>query len=298
MKTVKMKLIEEIAQENMKTRFVDNPNRGFVIGFGSNADIQMVSWIMGRSEPSQNRVYAISEDEHRSPTLKTEEHVKSGQDMSNRLYTVMAEHKDLHVVSNGIQTDQGIIKAVYEPGIIRHGNIFDVLQGWQCENDYPIFTPRITGYFDISSARKVFEAYGTTEAFFSVIAPEPEAKAKWKTIQDQWVEPGKRPNESELNKIESITGLNHKKFPSNHSFYQRALPLGFGYCVTTYKPGSKDLDAFEGEPFLVPMGQTIEDTMQAFWNTLDERWRVSVGGKTIDMMHESKIAKPINKHLM
>ncbi|MCX6706785.1 MAG: hypothetical protein NT001_01445, partial [Candidatus Woesearchaeota archaeon] len=60
------------------------------------------------------------------------------------------------------------------------------------------------------------------------------------------------------------------------------LKPGYGYCITTYNPGSVQLNTFEGEPFIVPVRGNTEEVMERFWNSLEPKWRVALCGKSIE----------------
>ncbi len=61
------------------------------------------------------------------------------------------------------------------------------------------------------------------------------------------------------------------------------VQAGFGYCLTTYKQDNpQELASFEGEPFLVPIKTSLEETMEIYWEHLDPDWRVAIAGKRID----------------
>jgi len=60
--------IVDIAERNLNERFVQNPCRGIVLGLGEREGAVQLSWIMGRSPNSQNRVY-VANGHH---ILKTE----------------------------------------------------------------------------------------------------------------------------------------------------------------------------------------------------------------------------------
>jgi IMP cyclohydrolase len=98
----------------------------------------MISWIMGRSENSRNRVYSHDGKgrvftEAADPSKMT--------DPSLIIYNAMVEVNGTFVVSNGVQTDL-VHSITNEIGwsMLEHG--------YKYEPDAPNFTPRITGLYN------------------------------------------------------------------------------------------------------------------------------------------------------
>lgn len=60
------------------------------------------------------------------------------------------------------------------------------------------------------------------------------------------------------------------------------LSPGFGYCVTTYSGDGNPLPAFRGDPYLLPLGRSMREVADAFWQTLNPEHRVSLAVKFID----------------
>ncbi len=267
--------LEDLAQKNMETRFVDNPCRGIVLGLCHENGKQMqIYWIMGRSENSQNRIF-VGEN----GILRTEAADPSKvKDPSLIIYNAMRfnGYNGAHVVSNGDQTDTLYdgFKHRCKPGRFRKA-----LAKRYCEPDAPVFTPRISGYQHPASANMVF---------LSILKADQAAK-------EAWLEKGKE------------SGYNPNEFPTARYFFESPVSRGFGYCLTTYKEGtSKTLDSFEGEPFIVPLKGSLEEAMGSFWNRLEQQWRVSLGGVEFSgnpsrrinqpyTLHETRYAKPINR---
>ena len=112
------------------------PGRGIIIGMTPDGrNIVQVYWIMGRSENSRNRVF-----EYNGTTLRTRAFDESKlTDPSLVIYNAMKVCKDVHIVTNGDQTDtvQDFIEA---------GESFkEALDTREFEPDEPNFTPRISG---------------------------------------------------------------------------------------------------------------------------------------------------------
>ena len=296
-----MMSVKEQMQKNIETRFVDNPCRGIIVGRLQSKDLVQLAWIMGRSDNSKNRVYV----KQRGMLMTTAADPKKVEDPSLIIYTVMRQMTEVegaqpvhHIVSNGDQTDS-IIEYFRDTGMLFFSAqiFYDALSRRFCEPDPSTFTPRITGYQSLYSPDKVF---------MSVLAPEPAAKELWIAAEatsglkiDDFRSPGKKESEArkEYNdEIASRSGLDYTRFPTIRKFYELPLQNGTGYCLTTYKEGnSKGLDAFVGDPFLVPIvGNSVEDVMNYFWEKLEPEWKVAMGGK---QMNDTRmyIAEPINR---
>lgn len=289
------------AEENLKIKLVDNPCRGVATGNSTkNSKIQL-SWIMGRSPNSQNRVYTID------GTRMFTEAADSSQveDPSLIIYNAMDSNR-IHlstysegkfVVSNGAQTDT-IINKFNEPVPFYNGFKAGVYEHF-CEPDEPIFTPRISAIQD---------AYQPLAHVMAIQKANPDAKNFWISIKKMYclspeyyierVEGDKKlAKELYLNEMKRLTGLNPFAFPTVTEFYDCAPRDGIGLCVTTYDPNdSKHLPSFSGSPFEIPMEGELEDIMQNVWNHLEPQWRVALGGREIFPDGNYRFAEPINIH--
>ena len=72
-------------------------------------------------------------------------------------------------------------------------------------------------------------------------------------------------------------------------FLYDSVPLGYGYCLTTYQGNKDPLPSFEGEPFLVPLSGGADSILEQYWNTLDSKTKISLAVKTIDSRSQSSI---------
>lgn len=280
--------------DDISSRLTDNPCRGIVFGLDDKAQQVQLAWIMGRSKNSQNRIYVVD-----GTTLRTEPADPSKvEDPSLILYNAMRSYNTAHVVSNGNHTDTAInyFSKISSPERIRKGHFFKSLRDRRCEPDAPVFTPRIIGYQDSRVPEKVF---------MSILSPDYLTKVFWKHAEkssglkkDNFRKPGLKESEiMELynTEIGRLAQLDHHKFLTKTRKYALKVNPGTGYCLTTYKPGHETLDAFEGNPFIVPLKGSIEDIMNTFWNALEPQWRVSLEGKLIDG-GKVIMAEPINKN--
>ncbi|MBN2882744.1 MAG: IMP cyclohydrolase [Clostridia bacterium] len=112
------------------------PGRGIVIGMTPDGrNIVQIYWIMGRSENSRNRVF-----EYNGITLRTRAFEESKlTDPSLVIYNAMRVCNDMHIVTNGDQTD-----TVYD--FVQAGEGFkEALDTREFEPDEPNYTPRISG---------------------------------------------------------------------------------------------------------------------------------------------------------
>jgi IMP cyclohydrolase len=275
--------LKDKAQRNWE-HFLDNPCRGIVLGLNEVSKQIQISWIMGRSSNSQNRLYVVENN-----ILKTEVADESKvEDPRLIIYNAMKSIDNHHVVSNGVQTDS----------IIEKGDFFGELKNYHCEPDAPTFTPRISGYqYD-------FDHY---EICLSVLKADPFAKECWIETEkrarvsglkrEDFAKKGmsqRQINDAYLDEIDLKAILNRNRFPTIRNEFTRDIKAGYGYCITTYMPGSKELDSFQGEPLLFPMNGSLEKIMEMFWMSLEPEWKVSLGGREVNQK-PIRYAKPINK---
>ncbi len=58
---------------------------------------------------------------------------------------------------------------------------------------------------------------------------------------------------------------------------------GFGHCITTYEGDGDPLPPFRGEPILMPLLGEPMEIMEAYWGALNEKYRVSLAMKIIEI---------------
>ena len=135
MNVYKIDFIEELLEKNAY------PGRGIVIGKSEDAKCAVFAYfIMGRSENSRNRVFAL-----RDGSLYTEPHDYSKvSDPSLIIYSAVRNIDNKIVVTNGDQTDT-IYDAIAAGGDMRSG-----LRTREFEPDAPNLTPRISGVLEFS----------------------------------------------------------------------------------------------------------------------------------------------------
>lgn len=287
-----MAVLNETVQRKMQEHLKDNPCRGIVLGLGTNGTQMQISWIMGRSPPSQNRTYSVHDDLMEAKVQDTSQ--VAGWLIPLIEYHAMRSYDGIHIVSNGNQTDtaiEGVKAAVHSTSLPMPEHFFKALESRYCEPDPTIFTARISGYQDFRFQDRLA---------ISVISADPEAKAHWVEVEKIANAGGiKKADFKDVNEyfdiIDRIAGINRNSFPSLRKRYNLDLNPSLGYMVTTYMPGSKELPPFTGEPLLVPIRSTLEESMQNFWDSLEPAWRVAVGGREITRDDSVRYAKPISK---
>lgn len=151
------------------------PGRGLIIGRNGQGDWTLVYWIMGRSENSRNRQFAVD-----GGTLRTRAHDPSRVvDPSLIIYEAMLELPGVQLVSNGDQT-----RTIHDA--LARGSSFEAALGTRAhEPDAPHYTPRISGMLDLRGPEpsvrlsilraSPFDPSATDRMFFHVAAPAPGA---------------------------------------------------------------------------------------------------------------------------
>jgi IMP cyclohydrolase len=77
--------------------------------------------------------------------------------------------------------------------------------------------------------------------------------------------------------------------------YETPIP-GIGHCVTTYREDGDPLPAFEGEPYVLELGDDVDEVAERYWEMLNEDNRVSLLAKFIDAETDTHRIRIINKH--
>ncbi len=116
------------------------PGRGIILGINEQGKGVLAYFIMGRSENSKNRIFALRKD----GSLKTKAFDKSKlKDPSLIIYSPFRTFEDKLIVSNGDQTD-----TIYN--CLEDGGTFEqALATREFEPDAPNFTPRISGIVNL-----------------------------------------------------------------------------------------------------------------------------------------------------
>ena len=117
------------------------PGRGLIIGRSAVGDTWfLLYWIMGRSESSRNRRFAIE-----GPVLRTEPVDPARLDAPELIiYPAMLELPGTYIVANGDQS-----RTIYDA--LRGGGTFEAaLATREREPDAPNYTPRISGMLELN----------------------------------------------------------------------------------------------------------------------------------------------------
>ena len=88
----------------------------------------------------------------------------------------------------------------------------------------------------------------------------------------------------------SIIKRNHTGNTDYHFYRYSNIPLGVGYCITTYTSDGDPLPSFQGEPILLPLNGNADEIADTYWNELDKDNRISLG------LRFNNIVKIINKY--
>jgi len=128
------------------------PGRGLIIGRSADADADadadawfLLYWIMGRSESSRNRRFAIE-----GPVLRTEPVDHAKLDAPELIiYPAMLELPGTYIVANGDQS-----RTVYD-ALLGGGTFEAALATREREPDAPNYTPRISGMLDLNGSPAV-----------------------------------------------------------------------------------------------------------------------------------------------
>ena len=142
-----MNALSETAAQNLENlRSNPYPGRAIIIGTDEKGNGVQIYWIMGRSESSRNRFFAVDEE---TITVEAIDRAKV-KDPELTLYTAMMQVNEYFVVSNGSQTAPLMHALRTGMGHLLE-NFADGLKGFEFEPDIPNFTPRISGLYIPSS---------------------------------------------------------------------------------------------------------------------------------------------------
>ncbi|NLM75900.1 MAG: inosine monophosphate cyclohydrolase [Clostridiaceae bacterium] len=82
----------------------------------------------------------------------------------------------------------------------------------------------------------------------------------------------------------------------NFFHYEDAIP-GFGHCIHTYKENGDVLPSFDGEPYLMPVYNTLDQNIEKYWDMLNEENIISLLVKIIDVKTGKFELKIKNKNI-
>lgn len=72
--------------------------------------------------------------------------------------------------------------------------------------------------------------------------------------------------------------------------------LGLGHCIHTYERDGEPLPSFSGEPYLMPIPDSAEETLVKYWELLNPDNRISILVKTIEIKTGNIEIKIKNHH--
>ena len=91
----------------------------------------------------------------------------------------------------------------------------------------------------------------------------------------------------------ALSRITKSDFSVEHSthFYYRynKIPPGYGYCITTYMGNGNLLQAFEGDPLLMPLKGDAEEISRCYWQMLKPDNRISLFVRELDVSGEDRL---------
>ena len=81
-----------------------------------------------------------------------------------------------------------------------------------------------------------------------------------------------------------------------HYFFPAEPSKGLGYGLTTYMGDGNPLPTFSGDPLLLPLAATAEETLELYWKALDEDNKISLAVKEIALDGRSSRVVMKNKY--
>jgi len=72
-------------------------------------------------------------------------------------------------------------------------------------------------------------------------------------------------------------------YSDRNYFYPQEPSAGFGYGLTTYEGDGNPLPSFSGDPLVLPLEQSADETIEAYWNALDAENKISIAVKEISL---------------
>lgn len=78
--------------------------------------------------------------------------------------------------------------------------------------------------------------------------------------------------------------------------YERGIP-GTGHCIHTYQGDGNPLPSFAGEPYELELFDTVDETLNYYWNALDKDNRISLLVKFVNVDDSNFETGIINRYL-
>ena len=89
----------------------------------------------------------------------------------------------------------------------------------------------------------------------------------------------------------------HNAGQSCYAFYvYPSLAPGFGICLHTYQGDGDPLLYYAEDPFMVTLGDSIDEIADYYWGLLDQKNRVALAVKLVDMNSGRTEYRVINRH--
>jgi IMP cyclohydrolase len=208
--------------------------------------------IMGRSEPSKNRVFV---EEHGA--IKTTAPDKTSEEMAAEptapliYYRAMKDQDGIFVVSNGAQTGYVLNNMMHWKDLekaVQWAPVLNNVDLSRYEPDAPNLTPRINGVIDL----RAHVADDETTRFGLTVVRRAE------------------------NSVRPV-------YSSYYATSIESLPPGVGYGVHTYNGNGDPLPSFDQPPVLFELGSSAETVARDLWQTLNPAFRAAVAVRFIDV---------------
>ena len=87
-----------------------------------------------------------------------------------------------------------------------------------------------------------------------------------------------------------------QSFPIRQYFTYAAANPGFGHCIHTYENDGNPIPSFKGEPYTVPLFDSISENANFYWDLLNEENKVSLLVKYINLSDNRIQIKIKNLH--
>lgn len=246
-------------QDNL-VRLGENPypGRGIIIGPNSSGDSAMeVYWVMGRSEGSRARVLVNEQDSKSKDGGRVIR--TEPYDLPEGTDTSLIIYNAMRRIGNTHVVSNGDqTDTIVEH--LRDGKSFrDALETREYEPDAPNYTPRVSGYTTVGS-----------------VAPGLGVKYGLSTIRRG----------------------THTGIPLRWYFEDsmREGDQGVGNCLHTYTGDGNPLPSFDGTPYSVPLGETVDEVAETYWKTLNADNRVALVVKGIRIASGEETYRIINLH--
>ncbi|MGO4345833.1 IMP cyclohydrolase [Paenibacillus sp. MCAF9] len=141
----------------------------------------------------------------------------------------------------------------------------------------------------------IYEAYGKSATFEDALKSrkfEPDAPHYTPRIS------GIIDTESALYSLSILkTRQNDPSFCIRHFFHYDSFTKGIGHCIHTYKGEENGiLRSFEGEPLEVPLFDSMDETAQFYWSSINADHKISLLVKFIHTDDRKVEFKIINKN--